>query len=194
MRFLLILVVSTLFWAAPAAAADDVSDTFILVAKRQLRDRFYGATILVARPVDNDEHIGFIVNRPTKITLSQLFPGHAPSKKVLDPVYLGGPVNSASIFALVQTRRNPGGHSVQLMTDLYAVLDGSRVDQVIEKDPSKARFVAGLVAWRSGELRDEIKRGAWHLLDADVSLVLRKQTAGMWEELVHRAELRANSI
>lgn len=194
MRFLLILVVSTLFWAAPAAAADDVSDTFILVAKRQLRDRFYGATILVARPVDNDEHIGFIVNRPTKITLSQLFPGHAPSKKVLDPVYLGGPVNSASIFALVQTRRNPGGHSVQLMKDLYAVLDGSLVDRVIQNDPGKARFVAGLVAWRSGELRDEIKRGAWHLLDADASLVLRKQTEGMWDELVQRAELRANGI
>lgn len=123
------------------------------MAKRQLRDRFYGATILVARPVGNDQHIGFIVNRPSKITLSQLFPEHAPSKKVLDPVYVGGPVNSESIFAL-----------------------------------------AGLVVWRSGELRDEIKRGAWHLLDADASLVVRKQTEGMWEELVRRAEIRANGI
>lgn len=192
MKSFLILVLTALFWSALAAA--DVSDTVILVAKRQLRDRFYGATILVARPIGNGEHIGFIVNRPSGITLAQLFPGHAPSKKVLDPVYVGGPVNSESIFALVQTSQPPGGQSMQLMADLYAVFEGSLVDRLIESDPGRARFVAGLVAWRTGELHDEIKRGAWHLLDADASLVLRKQTEGMWEELVHRAEIRANGI
>ena len=176
MKSFLILVLTALFWSAPAAAAD-VSDTVILVA-----------------PIGNGEHVGFIVNRPSKITLSQLFPEHAPSKKVLDPVYVGGPVNSESIFALVQTSQPPGGRSVQLMADLYAVFEGSLVDRVIESDPGKARFVAGLVAWRTGELHDEIKRGAWHLLGADASLVLRKQTEGMWEELVQRAEIRANGI
>jgi len=84
MKSFLILVLTALFWSAPAAAAD-VSDTVILVA-----------------PIGNGEHVGFIVNRPSKITLSQLFPEHAPSKKVLDPVYVGGPLNSESIFALVQ--------------------------------------------------------------------------------------------
>ena len=48
-------------------------------------------------------------------------------------------------------------------------------------------FVAGLVAWRAGELQDEIKRGAWFVLDADPSLVLRKPE-GLWEELVKSAE------
>jgi putative transcriptional regulator len=186
-------VLAALSWTAPASAAD-VSDAFILVAKRQVRDRLYGATILVVRPIDNDAHLGFIVNRPTRITLSQLFPEHAPSRKVLDPVYLGGPFNSASIFALVRTRRNPGGHSVQLLKDLYAVLDRSLIDRVIQNDPGKARFVAGLVTWRSGELREEIRRGAWHRLEANASLVLRKPTEGLWDELVQRAELRANAI
>jgi len=144
MKSFLILVLPALFCSAPAAAGE-VSDTVILVAKRQLRDRFYGATILVARPIGNGEHIGFV----------------------------GGPVNSESIFALVQTSQPPGGRSVQLMADLYA---GSLVGRVIESDPGRARFVAGLVAWRAGEL-----------------LVLRKQTEGMWEELVHRAEAQSDS-
>jgi hypothetical protein len=38
-----------------------------------------------------------------------------------------------------------------------------------------------------------VKRGAWFVLDADASLVLRKPD-GLWEELVRRAELRANGI
>lgn len=190
---LLALVATALFCTSSAAAADVTSEPIVLVAKRQLRDKVYGATILVARPIGNDQHIGFIVNRPTKVTLGQLFPQHAPSQKVPDPVFLGGPINSESIFALVQTSKNPGGRSVRLMNDLFAVFDGNVVDTVIEKDASKARFVAGLVAWRSGELTDEVKRGAWFVLDADPALVLRKPD-GLWEELVKRAETRANAI
>lgn len=192
MKAILVALAVALCAALPAAAAD-IAEPVILVAKRQLTDKLYGATILVARPIGNDQHIGFIVNRPTKITLGQLFPNHPPSQKVPDPVYVGGPINPESIFALVQTRKHPGGRSVQLMPGMFAVFDGKIVDNVIENEAGKARFVAGLVGWRAGELRDEIKRGAWFLLDADPALVLRKPD-GLWEELVRRAELRANGI
>jgi putative transcriptional regulator len=191
MKSLLLLVVA-LFVSAPAAAAD-IDEPVILVAKRQLKDRFYGATILVARPIGQDQHIGFIINRPSQVTLGQLFPKHVPSRKVPDPVFVGGPINTESIFALVQTTKNPGGRSVKLSDNLFAVIDGKLVDDVIENTPSHARFVAGLVAWRTGELQDEVRRGAWHVLDPDATLVLR-QPDGLWEELVRRAELRANGI
>ncbi len=141
-------ILATLFYCLGATAADPAGETVLLVAKRQLSDRMYGSTILVARPIGNDQHIGFIVNRPTRITLAQLFPQHGPSKKVVDPVFLGGPISSESIFALVQTDKNPGGRSVRLTPELFAVFDGKVVDAVIEKEAAKARFVAGLVAWR----------------------------------------------
>ena len=192
MKVLLLVLAAVLPWAAPAAAAD-LSEGVILVAKRQLRDKMYGSTILVARPIGNDQHIGFIVNRPTKVTLGQLFPRHAPSQKVPDPVFVGGPISAESIFALVETRKHPGGRSVQLMPGMFAVFDGKIVDDVIEHEAGRARFVAGLVGWRAGELRDEVQRGAWFVLDADPQVVLRKPE-GLWEELVRRAEQRANSI
>src|SRR4029079_7333339 len=149
--------------------------------------------IIVARPIGQDQHIGFILNRPTQMTLGQLFTQHAPSRKVPDPVFLGGPISSESIFALVQTSKNPGGRSVKLSDNLFAVIDGKLVDDVIEKDPQHARFVAGLVAWRSGELSEEVKRGAWYVLDADSAVVLRKPD-GLWEELVRSAEQHDNGI
>lgn len=195
MKFFLSLVVAPLIALAAAlpAIAADVDAPMILVAKRQLQDKLYGASILVARPIGADQHIGFILNRPTRVTLSDLFPAHAPSKRVVDPVFLGGPISSESIFALVQTTKNPGGRSVKLFDNVFAVIDGKLVDDVIENDPTHARFVAGLVAWRTGELTEEIRRGAWHVLSADARLVLRKPE-GLWEELVRRAELRANGI
>src|SRR4029434_7910127 len=60
----------------PSAQPGDAS--LILVAKPALRDNLYGATILVAKPMSNDRHIGFIVNKPTRVTLGKLFPDHQP--------------------------------------------------------------------------------------------------------------------
>jgi putative transcriptional regulator len=182
-----------LSWARPALPAD-LSQTVLLVAKRQLTDPFYRSTIIVARPIGDDQHIGFILNRPTKLTLGQLFPDHAPSQTVSDPVYVGGPSNTSVIFAIVKRHDSPGGKSLQLAPDVFMAFEGATVDRIIEKEPKQARFVAGLVTWQPGELREEVKRGAWFVLEPDPALILRKPTEGMWEELVRRAEIRANGI
>ncbi|HLS85096.1 MAG TPA: YqgE/AlgH family protein [Burkholderiales bacterium] len=175
------------------ARADDTSETVLLVAKRTLRDPFYRSTVLVVRPIGQDQHVGVIINRPTRVTLGQLFPDHEPSRRVRDPVYLGGPTNASVIFALVHRQGSPGGKSIEFLPDLFMAFESKTVDAIIEKEPDHARFLAGLVAWRPGELRDELRRGAWHVMDPDPELILREPD-GLWEELVSRAEVRANGI
>src|SRR5581483_10727526 len=82
------------------------------VAKRNLRDRLYGASILIAKPIGDERHVGFIMNKPTNLTLGKLFPKHGPSQKVIDPVYLGGPTGPEVIFAIVKDAKSPGGRSM----------------------------------------------------------------------------------
>jgi putative transcriptional regulator len=190
----LVLAVGALACTTPTYAMGADDEPVILVARPALRDRLYGATILITKPIGNDQHIGFIVNKPTPMTLGKMFPNHGPSQKVADPVYLGGPVSTELIFALVQRRDSPGSRSMQLLPELFLVLDRDLVDQVIEAESHHARFFAGLVLWKPGELRAEIERGYWFVLDADASLVLRKPTQGMWEELVKRSSQRAKEI
>jgi putative transcriptional regulator len=168
-----------------AAAAAELSGSLVLVAKPELHDPLYGKTVLVVAPFGNDQHMGFIVNRPTDFTLGKIFPEHGPSQKVLDPIFLGGPVDASAIFALVPQADNPGGKSVQIMPGLFAVIDAPTVDKIIEANPEDARFVAGLVVWRPGELRREVELGAWHVMDSDPALATR-EPEGLWEELVQR--------
>jgi len=175
------------------ARSEGLDDTMILVAKRQLRVQIYGSTILIVKPLSEDRHVGFIINKPTQMTLGKLFPNHGPSQKVTDPVYLGGPFNSQVIFALVQRADSPGGRSVRIAPDLYLAVDSQIVDHIIESEPQHARFFAGMVLWKTGELADEMKRGLWYTLDARSELVLRKAD-GLWEELVGRSERKANTI
>ena len=190
--FAALFVAIALFPAVPAHSEGE-SDTMILVAKRQLRDQLYGSTILIVKHLGEDRHVGFIINKPTQMTLGKLFPNHPPSQKVADPVYLGGPFNSQVIFALVQRPDSPGGRSVRLSQDLYLAVDSQVVDRIIESQPQNARFFAGMVLWKPGELADEVKRGLWYMHDARSDVVLRKAD-GLWEELVGRSERKANTI
>jgi len=193
-RFLILAAVFLVCIAvALPSRSEGVDDTMILVAKRQLRDQLYGSTILIVKPLGEDRHVGFIINKPTEMTLGKLFPNHGPSQKVVDPVYLGGPFNSQVIFAMVNRADSPGGRSVRIAPDLYLVVDSQIVDRIIESEPQHARFFAGMVLWKPGELADEMKRGLWYTLDARSELVLRKAD-GLWEELVGRSERKANTI
>jgi putative transcriptional regulator len=177
----------------PLAGAADVDRPLVLVAKPGLRDPLYGSAVLVVAPLATGQHVGFIVNRPTDVTLGTLFPDDAASQMIVNPVYLGGPVGSQLIFALVQRKQSPGGNSFEVMPGVYAAFESAVVDQIIESDPQHARFVAGLVAWRPGELEAEIERGAWLVLEPDAAVVTRNPE-GLWEELVRRSQRRRNTI
>ena len=193
-RFLILAAVFLACIAvSPLTRSEGVDDTTILVAKRQLRDQLYGSTILIVKPLGEDRHVGFIINKPTQMTLGKLFPNHGPSQKVVDPVYLGGPFNSQVIFALVNRPDSPGGRSVRIAPDLYLAVDSQVVDRIIESEPHHARFFAGMVLWKPGELADEMKRGLWYSLDARAEVVLKKAD-GLWEDLVGRSERKANTI
>jgi putative transcriptional regulator len=180
------------FFSAAAAAAPE--ETVLLVAKRGFEDPVYGSTIVLARPVEGGGHVGFIVNKPTKINLAELFPEHEPSKKVVDPLFLGGTVDINLVFALVERRRSEKDGSIRIAPDLFLAYETKAVDRIIESESDHARFFLGLVVWRPGQLDDELDRGLWYVQEPEAKLVLRRKTDGLWEELVRRGEARANTI
>src|SRR2546428_10722127 len=92
-----LLAALALFLTTALAQAADLSKTLILVAKPELQDTVYGATVLVVTPLGGDEHIGFIVNRPSSQKLGT------------DALFVGGPVRPDVLFALGERSDNPGG-------------------------------------------------------------------------------------
>src|SRR5687767_11398692 len=173
-----LLLVSTLAWAQAQ------EDALLLVAHPGFRDVEYRQTVLLAAPAPNGGHVGVILNRPTKRSLGSLFPEHEPSKKVLDPVFYGGPFSRGALVALVRTDHAPGSGSVLLMRNLYLAFRANTIDHVIETTPNEARYFVGYVGWRPGELKSEIDRGLWSVLNAEVDTIFRKDTEGLWEELL----------
>ena len=172
--------------AGPGAQAQE-SDAVLLVAHPMFRDLDYRQTVLIAAPAPSGGHVGVILNRPTRRSLGSLFPEHAPSKKVVDPVYYGGPFSRGALVALVRADGNPGAGSVPIMKHLYMAFRANTIDQIIEATPNEARYYVGYVGWRPGELRAEIDKGLWSVIDADLEVVFRKDTEGLWEELLQQS-------
>jgi putative transcriptional regulator len=172
-----------LFAASTAALAQDLNRPLLLVAVPALQGGYNHAALL-AIPLGNGRHFGFILNRSTDVTLARLYPDHAPSANVADPVYLGGPQSADALFAL--TRRDPGGPSMHVLDELYLSGHAGVIDRIIEEMPNDARYFAGYVAWTAGELAAEVDAGYWYLGPADEVTVLRHDTASLWDELVER--------
>ena len=194
MNYARLLIAVLLFLSAGVASAQRQEEAIILIAHPAFRDLEYRQTVLIAAPAPNGGHIGVILNRPTRRSLGSLFPEHEPSKKVVDPVYYGGPFSRGALVALVRADHNPGAGSVLVMQNLYMSFRANTIDHVIETTPNDARYFVGYVGWRPGELRSEIDRGLWSVLDADVDTVFRKDTEGLWEELLQQTKrIRADA-
>ena len=97
-RLLLVLAVAA---AASLPARAEQDDAMLLIAHPGFRDLDYRETVLLAAPGPNGGHVGVILNRPTRRSLSSLFPEHEPSKKVQEPVYYGGPFSRGALVAVV---------------------------------------------------------------------------------------------
>jgi putative transcriptional regulator len=177
-----------LLLSLPALARAQLQeDAILLVAHPAFRDLEYRQTVLLAAPAPNGGHVGVILNRPTKRSLGSLFPEHEPSKKVVDPVFYGGPFSRGALVALVRADQAPGAGSVLLMHNLYLAFRANTIDHVIETTPNEARYFVGYVGWRPGELKAEIDRGLWSVINADTDTIFRKDTEGLWEELLQQS-------
>ena len=89
-----------------------------------------------------------------------------------------------ALFAVA--RGNPGKQSFALFSGLFVTSEAAAIDRIIRKTPNDARYFAGFVGWAPGELEIEIARGLWYVTVPVADLVFRRDTSGMWEELVAR--------
>lgn len=170
-------------FSATAQQAPEESDAVLLVASPGLRDPDYRQAVVLVVPIENDRHLGIIINRPTQRSLASLFPEHQPSKKVAEPVFIGGPMSRGAVVAVVRGEKRPSRGAIELTHDMYLAMTVNVVDHVIEESPNDARYYVGYVVWRPGELRSEVERRAWSVYNATPDLVFRKDTSGLWEEL-----------
>lgn len=187
--FVSALLASALLGMAAVPRAQPLDErAFLLVAHPALPDPNFAQTVIVAVRVDRGGPLGVILNRPTNVALSSVFPDRRDVAEREDPVFFGGPVQpDALLFAFRSAIRPSQGMLV--VEDIY--LSGhSRVLEELLAQPGHSeeqRFFLGYAGWAEGQLEAEVAQGGWYVLPLDASVIFKMDPGTMYEELLARA-------
>ena len=177
-----VLLLVGISWPATAEDAKPLT-AILLVAHGQLPDpNFDGATVLVMNDIANGP-LGLIVNRPTRITVSQLFPDVRGGGRGDDKVYFGGPVDLETVSFLFRADAPPE-HGVQVLDGLYLSQDRELLRELLQKPMSKPalRIFIGYAGWTPDQLENEIARGDWTLAPASSARIFDATPEHAWPE------------
>jgi len=173
-------------WAFSAGVcAQYASGTFFLVARPGMPDRNFRETVVLVTQGKRAQVTGVIVNRPTDRSLAELLPSER-FKSFTDPIFVGGPVELQGLFAVFRADKPPG-EALTMLPGLYLALHPNTIDVLLNSPPARIRFFTGYSGWAPGQLRGELDRGDWLVVDADADTVFIKDTTRLWRDMVRRA-------
>src|SRR5215471_20260559 len=104
--------------------------TILLIARAELPDsNFKDSVVLVMKNIA-PAPIGVIVNRPTRISVSRLFPDLERLAQVDDKIYFGGPVQIDSVSFLFRADAPPE-HATRILDGVYISSDAELLHKLL---------------------------------------------------------------
>ncbi len=166
----------------PSAAADAKPLTAILlVARDDLSDPSFADSVVLVMNNLGPAPVGIIVNRPTPIPVSQLFPSLKPLAQLSDKVYFGGPVEFETVWFLFRAAEPPA-HAIPTCDGVYLSADRDLLLQLLgrAKPMEGLRIFVGHAGWAPGQLQAEIAAGAWTLKRAEAQAIFDRKSEYPW--------------
>jgi putative transcriptional regulator len=171
--------------------AKDLAAGKLLVAKRTLSDPNFAETVILLVQYDEEGTVGLIINRQSKFPLSRLAKQLEAAKGKSDPLYLGGPVQTGGIMALVRSRSKPED-AKRVVADIYIISSKEMLEKTMAAGAAASTFrlYVGYAGWANGQLEWELGMDAWKVLPADPGWVFDAHPETLWSRLVEQDEMR----
>jgi len=162
-----------------------------LIAMPALTDPYFKHSVVYLCEHDEKGAMGFIINFPVKLTLQELLNNvesisHQPTPPLLDPVFLGGPLELERGFVLHSPLAD-NSQSTQLneqlmMSNSNAILSTLGTDSA----PEKYMVTLGYASWDAGQLEEEIKDNRWLTIKSENDIIFNIPAEKRWLESLHR--------
>lgn len=138
-----------------------------------MTDPFFAKTVTYICTHNQDGAMGIIVNRPTDVTIANLFEQIKIESDLLGlintNVYFGGPVQQDRGFILHTPHEDY--NSTVLVNNSIALTTSKDILEAVanSKGPQKMLIALGYAGWTPGQLEDELAQNAW--LSLETSLI-----------------------
>jgi len=171
----LALLASLLVALGAAAQQDLPPNGLLLIAKPGLDDANFGRSVVLVTQAPDYSTLGVILNRPTSVRYQG------------KPIWAGGPVLREVVVAVFRSEETPKDAAFHVLKNVYLSMHPQIVDALVADEKARYRLYSGFSGWAPRQLESEFGRDGWYVLPADEATVFRKDTRGLWEELVARA-------
>jgi len=148
-------------WPTSADNAKPLT-TILVVARAELPDSNFKDSVVLVMNNIGPAPAGVIINRPTRIAVSRLFPDLERLAQLDDKLYFGGPVETALVSFLFRTD-TPPEHATQVLDGVHFSTNGELLRKLLGRDKPMdgLRIFIGHSGWAPGQLEAEIARGDW---------------------------------
>ena len=174
-----------LFGMSWPTSADDTKPltTILLVARAELPDSNFKDSVVLVMNNIGPAPAGVIINRPTRIAVSRLFPDLERLAQLDDKLYFGGPVETALVSFLFRTD-TPPEHATQVLDGVHFSTNGELLRKLLGRDKPMdgLRIFIGHSGWAPGQLEAEIARGDWALAPAETDTIFDRKSEHPWPE------------
>jgi len=148
-----------------------------LIAMPAMADPFFAKSLTYVCEHNEQGALGIVVNRPIKLTLSELFAQIQvplnPSELQDMPVHFGGPVQTDRGFVL----HEPTGQwqSTLSISDKIGLTTSKDILQAVGEGqgPHNLLVTLGYAGWSQGQLEDELSQNAWLTVAASEQILFR---------------------
>ncbi|MCF8367375.1 MAG: YqgE/AlgH family protein [Bacteroidales bacterium] len=153
----------------------------ILISEPFLFDYYFKRSVVLLAEHNKEGSFGVIINKPMSISFNEVvkdFPEFDAR------VFLGGPVNTNSLF-YIHTLGDSIGESLEILDGLYWGGDLERVKELIllgQLDETNFRFFIGYSGWMPRQLEKELKRDSWLVSGINAHRIMTADTEKLWQE------------
>ncbi|MEL7149010.1 MAG: YqgE/AlgH family protein [Bacteroidota bacterium] len=162
----------------------------ILISNPLMGDPNFERSIIFLCEHSDQGSLGFVLNRPAKVTLKEVVEGFNGSTL---PVYVGGPVEQNTLHFIYRTDeasplQDPLESSNQIGEHIYMGGSFDRLQELfnlytLEEDQIK--FFIGYSGWSDGQLQKEIEENSWVVVKSpQVSNIFKNSNRIHWKDMM----------
>ncbi|MDH5544641.1 MAG: YqgE/AlgH family protein [Gammaproteobacteria bacterium] len=156
----------------------EAGSLLISTAKTQGTE-FYHTVVYITQHGEDGTH-GFIINKPTHMTVNEAMPDNMrlehPSK-----LYFGGPMHAQFLFVLTQAHKYPELHDI--VQGLYFGAGDKAMIEINRVSHDETRTFIGFSSWGPGQLRKELDNEVWLVAPGSIKDVFDEHPEELWQKL-----------
>lgn len=189
LQFCALLLAGAGCLAAQTKNPADLAAGKLLVATRHGTDSIFAKSVILLVRYDHNGALGLMVNRRTKMPISRVLSQLQVAEGHSDPVFVGGPVELGTIFALARAPRNPDG-ATKVSGDVYFISSKTGLEKAlgVASDPGGLRIYVGYCGWAPHQLENEVLRGSWYIFSRSEDMTFDAKPETLWSRLISKTE------